>query len=123
MNRRIDDAYNLIEEMKLNQVQWSSKRVQSRTQVPNKFEIDQIIKLQEMVKTLQMTEVRESKRLDSANASVVNQFFSCTTCGRTDYLMINCTYEQPKERRIEQVNMLNNFMPQNNPCSITYNLG
>jgi hypothetical protein len=46
MNRKIGDAYNLIKEMALNQVQWSTERGPTRAQVSGKFEIDQINKLQ-----------------------------------------------------------------------------
>jgi hypothetical protein len=45
MNRRIGDAYNLIEEIALNQVQWSTERGPIRAQVFGRFEIDQITKL------------------------------------------------------------------------------
>jgi acetylglutamate kinase len=87
MNR--SDAYNFIEEMTLNQVQWSTERVPSRTQVPDEFETDQITKLQAMVEALQI-EVQQSKILDYENALTVDQFFSCAQCGGTDHLTINC---------------------------------
>jgi hypothetical protein len=88
--------------------------------MPGKFETYQIIKLQMMVKALQTknrqikTKIRQNIRQDSVNASSVDQFFSCATYGCTDHLTVNYTFEQ--------TNMLNNnFRPQNNPFSNTYN--
>jgi hypothetical protein len=60
MNRRIGDTYNLIEEMALNQVQWSTEREPTKAHVSSRFEIDQITKLQAMIEALQ-TENRQIK--------------------------------------------------------------
>jgi Retrotransposon gag protein len=124
MNRRIGDAYNLIEEMTLNQVQWSTERGLTIAQVSGKFETDQITKLQAMVEALQIenhqikTEIHQNMRQDSANGLSVDQFFPCTTCGCNDHLTVNCTYQQMEEGSVEQANMLNNnYRPQNNPYS------
>jgi hypothetical protein len=130
MNRRIGEAYSLIEEMALNQVQWSTEREPTKAHVSGRFETDQITKLQAMVEALQTenrqikSEIRQNKRQDSANASSVDQFFPCATCGCTDHLTVNCIYQQMEEGSVEQANMLNNnFRPQNNPYSNTYNPG
>jgi Retrotransposon gag protein len=126
MNRRIGDAYNLIEEMTLNQVQWSTEREPTKAHMSGIFETDQITKLQAMVEALQTenrqikSEIRQNKRQDSANVSSVDQFFPCAICGCTDHLTVNCIYQQMEEGSVEQANMLNNnFRPQNNPYSNT----
>jgi hypothetical protein len=99
MNRKIGDAYNLIKEMALNQVQWSTERGPTRAQVSGKFEIDQINRLQAMVEALQTKnrqikiENHQNMRQDLANTSSVDQFFSYATCGCTDHLTVNCTYQ------------------------------
>jgi Retrotransposon gag protein len=68
MNKMIGDAYNLIEEMTLNQVQWSTERETTKAHVSGRFETDQITKLQAMVEALQTenrqikSEIRQNKR-------------------------------------------------------------
>jgi Retrotransposon gag protein len=94
MNRRIGDAYNLIEEMVLNQVQWSTERGNTRAQMSGKFETDQITKQQAMVEALQTknrqikTETHQNMRLESANVSSIDQLFLCVSCGCTDHLTL-----------------------------------
>jgi hypothetical protein len=112
MKRRIGDAYNLIEKIALNQVQWSTERGPIRAQVFDRFEIDQITKLQVMVEAFHTknrqirTEIRQNMKQDSTNISFVEHFFPCTICGCTHHLTVNCTYQQMEEGSVEQANML-----------------
>jgi hypothetical protein len=115
MNRSQTDAFNLIEEMALNQLQWSSERGTIRA--PGRYETDALTKLGAQMEAMQ-------RKFDQMNVSAVSQFNPCAICGGTDHLPINCTLGMSSEGEIEQVNALNNnFRPQNNPYSNTYNPG
>jgi hypothetical protein len=55
---------------------------------------------------------------------VVHQSPTCAIYGGDDHLAINCNWERSAEVDAEQVNAFkNNFRPQNNPYSNTYNPG
>jgi hypothetical protein len=63
-------------------------------------------------------------RLTNQNISMVHQSPTCAICGGVDHLAINCNWGGSHEGDAEQVNVLNNnYWPQNNPYSNTYNPG
>ena len=64
MNKAEDKAYNLIEEMALNNFQWSTKRGQPK-QVGGKLEVDALTLLSGKVDAM-------TQRLDRMNVNAVN---------------------------------------------------
>jgi Retrotransposon gag protein len=117
MNMSVQDAYNLIDEMALGQQQWSSVRGPVRG-APGVIEMDISTKL-----TTQMEAMQKSiDRLTNQNISAVHQSLTCAICGGGDHLAINYNWGRSVEGDAEQVNVLNNnYRPQNNPYSTSYN--
>jgi hypothetical protein len=109
MNKRISDTYNLIEETLLNQVQQSTEGGPTRCKVCGKFQTNQIIKLQAMMKTLQI-ETCQNKTQDSVITSSFDQFFPCATCGCTKYLTVNYIYQQQQEGSICATHCILDFL-------------
>jgi hypothetical protein len=63
-------------------------------------------------------------RLTNKNVSAVHQLPTCAICGGGDHLAINYNWSGSAEGDTEQVNVLNNnYRPQNNTYSNTYNPG
>jgi hypothetical protein len=63
-------------------------------------------------------------RLTNQNISAIYQSPTRDIYGGGDHLAINCNWGEFAEGDIEQVNVFNNnFRPQNNPYSNTYNSG
>jgi hypothetical protein len=63
-------------------------------------------------------------RLTNQNVSAVHESPSCAICGGGDHLAINCNWGRSTKGDAEQVNVLNNnYRPQNNPYSNSYNPG
>jgi hypothetical protein len=63
-------------------------------------------------------------RLTNQNVSAVHQSPTYSICGGGNHLAINCNWGGTAEGNAEQVNVLNNnYRPQNNPYSNTYNPG
>ena len=81
MSKTEEEAYNLIEEMALNNYQWSSERGQSK-RVGGTYGIDTLTLL--IAKLDAMTQ-----KLDKVNVNVVNSCVpspSCDRCGSLDHL-------------------------------------
>jgi hypothetical protein len=117
MNISARDAYKLIDEMTLGQQQWSSMRGPVRG-APSVIERDISTKLAAQMEAIQ----KSIDRLTNQNISAVYQSPTCAICGGGDHLAINCNWERSAKGDAEQVNAFNNnFRPQNNPYSNTYN--
>ncbi|XP_078166211.1 uncharacterized protein LOC144560859 [Carex rostrata] len=123
MNRGVDDAYTLIENMALNHHQWTSERSTPAAPraTPGRHEVDAVTLLSAKFDAL-------TKRLDKLNVNAVStgNLFSCDNCGTGDHSTLECQFgnSQSQESEIEQVNALNGFgRPQNDPFSNTYNPG
>jgi hypothetical protein len=119
MNMSVRDAYKLIDEMTLRQQQWSSVRGPVRG-APGVIEMDISTKLAAQMEAMQ----KSIDRLTNQNISAVHQSPTCVICGGGDHLAINFNWGRSAEGDAEQVNVLNNnYRPQNNPYSNSYNLG
>jgi len=85
MNKTEDEVYNLIEEMTLNNYQWSNECDQPK-RVGGKIEVDALTLLTTKVDAM-------TQRLDQLNVNAVNSsapFPSCEICGLVDHLTLNC---------------------------------
>jgi hypothetical protein len=119
MNMSVRNIYKLIDEMALGQQQWSSMRGPVRG-APGVIEMDISTKLAAQMEAMQ----KNIDRLTNQNISAVHQSPTCAICGRGDHLIINYNWGRSAEGDAEQVNAFNNnFRPQNNPYSNTYNPG
>jgi len=119
MNKTEDEAYNLIEEMALNNYQWSTERGQPK-RVGGKLEVDALTLLSGKVDAM-------TQRMDRMNVNVVNSSAPppCEICGSVDHLTLNCQVGSPFAQDANEVNYINNFNPRptNDPYSNTYNPG
>jgi len=119
MTKTEDEAYNLIEEMTLNNFQWSTERAQPR-RVGGKLEIDAITLLSAKVDTM-------TKRLDQMNVNAVSSSAAspCEICGSIEHMSLNCQFGSPFSQDPNEVNYVLNFNPRptNDTYSNTYNPG
>jgi len=121
MSKTEDEAYNLIEEMTLNNYQWSNERGQPKG-VRSKFDVDALTLL--TVKMDAMTQ-----KLDRLNVNVVNSCapsLTCDRCGSHHHVTENCQVGNPfAPSPTKHVAYVNNFQPRSNhnPYSNSYNPG
>jgi len=89
MNKTEDEAYNLIEEMALNNFQWSTEQGQPK-QVGGKLEVDALALLSAKVDDM-------TQRLDRMNVNAVNSNAPapCEICGSIKHVTLNCQVESP----------------------------
>ena len=90
MSKTEEEAYNLIEEMALNNFQWSNERAQPK-RVGGKFELDAITLL-----TAKMDAM--TQKLDKWNVHAVDLFAPsplCARCGSFDHATENCQVGNP----------------------------
>ena len=119
MNKTEDEAYNLIEEMALNNFQWSNEGAQPK-QVGCKLEVDALTLLN--TKTDAMTQRLERLNMNALNSSAPPP--SCEICGSIDHFTENCQVGSLfAQNTSDQVNYINNFdlIPTNGPYSDIYN--
>ena len=115
MSKTEDEAYNLIEDMALNNFQWSTEKGQPK-RVGGKLEVDALTLLSAKVDAM-------TQRLDRMNVNAVN--FSapppCEICGSVDHLTLSCQVRSPFAQDANEVNYVNNFNPRltSDPYSIT----
>jgi len=118
MNRTEDEAYNLIDEMTLNNFQWSTKRVQPKW-VVGKLEVDVLTLLSAKVDAM-------IQRLNQMNVNAVNSSATspCEIWGSIEHVTFNCQVGSPFSQDPSEVNYVQNFDPRlvNDPYSSTYNL-
>jgi len=119
MNKTEDEAYNLIEEMALNNFQWSIKRDQPK-RVGCKLKVDALTSLSTKVDA-------KSRRLDCINVNAVN--FSarppCEICSYIKHVTLNCQVGSPFFQDSGEINYVQNYNLRlvNDPYSSTYNPG
>ena len=118
-NKTEDKAYILIEEMMLNNYQWSNKRTQPK-RLRGKLELYAIFILSAKVDTM-------SRKLEQLNVNSISSNSpspSFEICGSADHLIVNCQVGIPFAPDFsEPVNYVNNFnpIPTNDPFLNTYN--
>ena len=90
MNKTEGEAYNLMEEMSLNNQQQSNERTPSK-KVRCKFDVDDL--------TLYTTKMDvASQRLDRLNVNAVTTCAAsctCDSCGSFDHVILNCHIRKP----------------------------
>ena len=117
MNKTEYEAYNLIEEMALNNFQWSSERAQPK-RVRGKLKINAFSIFSSKVDA--MSQKLECLNVNSVSSSIPS--LSCEIGGSADHLTVNCQVESPFSPDVsEQVKYVNNFNPRptNDPFSNT----
>ncbi|KAK5772600.1 hypothetical protein PVK06_048890 [Gossypium arboreum] len=114
-NKTLEEAYEFIEEMTLNNYQWQVMRTKP-TKTSGVYNVDSVTMLSNQVELL-------NKKIDGLlGFTQVHQVMRCDSSGggvHTEYQSFNPTTEE------EQVNYMgnNNIRSQNNPYSNTYNVG
>ena len=90
MSRTEDEAYNLIEEMVLNNYQWSSEHGQPK-RVGGKYDTDALTLLTTKIDAM-------TQKLDKLNINAVNSCApspSCGRCGSLGHVIENCQVRNP----------------------------
>ena len=84
MNKTKDEAYNLIEEMALNNFQWSTERGQPKW-VGGKLEVDALTLLFAKIDAM-------TQKLDRMNGNAINSSAlpPCEICGSIKHVTLNC---------------------------------
>jgi len=84
MSKTEDESYNLIEEMALNNFQWSTERAQPR-RVGGNLEVDAFTLFSAKVDVM-------TKRLDQMNINAVNSSVPspCEICGSIKHISLHC---------------------------------
>jgi len=119
MNKTEDEAYNLIEEIALNNYQWSNQRSQPK-RVGGKLELNSISMRSTKVDAMS----QKLERLNVNSISTSTYSLSCEICGSVYQLTVNCQVRNPfTQDASDSVNYVNNFNPKptNDPFSNTYN--
>ena len=119
MSKTEDEAYNLIEEMTLNNFQWSTEWDQPKW-VEGKLEVDAL--------TLLFAKVdATTQRLDGMNINAVNSSAPspCEIYGSIMHITLNCQVGSPFSQDPNEVHYVQNFNPRltNDPYSNTDNPG
>jgi len=121
MNKIEDEPYNLIEEMTLNNYQWSNERSQPK-RVRGKLELDGISMLSLKVDAMS----QRSERLHVNSISLSTPSSSCQICRFVDHSTMNYQVESSfTQEASDQVNYVNRYNPR--PANVlffnTYNHG
>jgi len=119
MNKTEEKSYNLIEEMALNNYQWSNERSKPK-RVWDKLELDAISMFSAKVDA--MSQMLQRLNVNSIHLSTPS--LSCGSCGCVDDLTVNCQVWSPfAQDASDSVNYVNNCNPRltNGPFSNTYN--
>ena len=105
MNKIEDETYNLIEEMALNNFQWSTKRGQAK-RFGGKLEVDALTLLSAKVDTM-------TQSLDRINVNAVNSSAPspCEICGSTEHVTLNSQVGSPFPKDFNEVSYVQNFNP------------
>ncbi|XP_062104720.1 uncharacterized protein LOC133816003 [Humulus lupulus] len=119
MSKSANEAYDLLEEMAMNNYQWPSKR-ETTKKVAGVHELDAISMLSAQVATL--TKQLQQNNIQ-AQAPVMQMQIMCDLCGGP-HLFEQCTMRDLNNMPMEQVQTIGNFQrPSNNPYSMNYNQG
>ena len=120
MNKSVDDAYKLIEDMALNHYQWSGER-NTQPKVGGRHEVDALNLIAAKVDAL--TQRFDKFGVNAASAANI----TCEICGCTGHSATSCQLiaSPSTEATLEQVNYANIFnkRPINDPFSNTFNPG
>jgi len=100
MSKTEDEAYSLIEEMALNNFQWSSKRTQPK-RVGGKFEIDTLTLLSTKVDA--MTQRLDRLNVNSVNSNALSPY---DTCGSIEHITLHCPVRSPFSQASNEVNYI-----------------
>jgi len=119
INKTVDEAYNLIEEMTLNNFQWSTKQGQPK-RVGGKLEVDRLTLLSAKVDAM-------TQRFDRMNVNDVNSSAPspCEICSSIEHVTLNCQVRSSFSQDPSEVNYVQNFTSRltNDPYSSIYNPG
>ena len=119
MSKTEDEAYNLIEEMSLNNFQQSTERGQLKW-VGGKLKVDALTLLSVKVDAI-------TQRLDRMNVNALNSSAPspCEIYGFVKHVTLNCQVGSPVFQDPNEVNYVQNFNRRlaNDPYSNTYNSG
>ncbi|XP_062119231.1 uncharacterized protein LOC133832979 [Humulus lupulus] len=119
MSKSANEAYDLLEEMAMNNYQWPSER-ETNKKVAGVHELDAISMFSSQVATL--TKQLQQNNIH-AQAPVMQMQIICELCGGP-HLFEQCTNRDFNNMPIEQVQAIGNFpRPSNNPYSMSYNPG
>jgi len=116
-----EEAFNLIEEMALNNYQWSNEHDQPK-RVGGKFDVNGLTLLTTKMDVM-------TQKVDRLNVNAVNSCApspSCDRCDSLDHVTENCQVGNPwAPSLVEHVAYVNNIQPRPNhdPCSNSYNPG
>ncbi|XP_062080709.1 uncharacterized protein LOC133785495 [Humulus lupulus] len=117
MSKSANEAYDLLEEMAMNNYQWPSER-ESTKKVAGVHELDAISMLSAQVATL-----TKQLQKNSIQAPVMQMQVICELCGGP-HSFEQCTMRDFNNMPIEQVKALGKFpRPSNNPYSMSYSPG
>jgi len=103
MSKTEDEAYNLIQEMALNNFQWSTERAQPRW-VGGKLEVYTFTLLSAKVDAM-------TKRLDELNVNVINSSAPspCEIFGSIEHISLHYQVGSPFPQGPDKVNYVQNF--------------
>ncbi|XP_062083461.1 uncharacterized protein LOC133789704 [Humulus lupulus] len=119
MSKSANEAYDLLEEMAMNNYQWPSER-ETTKKVAGVHELDAISMLSAQVATL--TKQLQQNNIQ-AQAPVMQMQIMCELCGGP-HLFEQCIMRDLNNMPMEQVQTIGNFQrPSNNPYSMNYNQG
>ncbi|XP_062078458.1 uncharacterized protein LOC133782950 [Humulus lupulus] len=119
MSKSANEAYDLLEEMAMNNYQWPSER-ETTKKVAGVHELDAISMFSAQVATL--TKQLQQNNIH-AQAPVMQMKIKCELCGGP-HLFEQCTNRDFNNIPMEQVQAIGNFpRPSNNPYSMSYNPG
>jgi len=119
MNKMEDEAYNLIEEMALNNFQWSTEWGQPK-RVGGKYDIDALTLL--ITKMDAMTQKPDELNVNAVNSCAPSPL--CDRCGSPEHVSENYQVGNPfAAPNVEHVAYINNFQPRpsHDQYSNTYN--
>ncbi|XP_062093371.1 uncharacterized protein LOC133799363 [Humulus lupulus] len=119
MSKSANEAYDLLEEMAMNNYQWPSER-ETIKKVAGVHELDAISMLSAQVATL--TKQLQQNNIH-AQAPMMQMQIICELCGGP-HLFEQCTMRDLNNMPLEQVQTIGNFpRPSNNPYSMNCNQG
>ncbi|XP_042425743.1 uncharacterized protein LOC122013544 [Zingiber officinale] len=125
MNKSLDEAEKIIENVALNHHQWVSERSSgafsgNQIKASGKFEVDAFTLMSAKLDAL-------TKRFEAMGSNIANAIVcACDICGSADHAQDTCPLGpmQAQINQLEQCDAITGYnQRQNNPYSNTYNLG
>ncbi|XP_074560122.1 uncharacterized protein LOC141816192 [Curcuma longa] len=118
MNKSLEEAEELIENVALNHHQWANERG-SMTRTPGKYNVDTLTRLNAQMDAL-------SKRVENMSIGKVNAVATpCDICGDSSHTQEMCQVGalQAQIAQYEQCDAVGTYNQRNNPYSNSYNPG